>query len=45
MNPSINELRQAYSRGENIAQLLASSNPDADRAEIIEVAYDIQSGS
>lgn len=45
MNPKINELRQAYSKGKNITEILTSSNPEADRAEIIEVAYDIQSGS
>jgi len=45
MNPRINELRKAYGKGENIIQILTSSYPNADRAEIIEVAYDIQSGS
>lgn len=45
MQPNISELRQAYGRGENITQLLSISNPDLDRSEIIEIAYDIQSGS
>ena len=45
MQPNISELRQAYGRGENIAQLLTNSNPNLDRSEIIEIAYDIQSGS
>jgi Methyltransferase domain len=45
MSLNINELRQAYSRGENIVQLLTNRNPDLDRSEIIEIAYDIQSGS
>jgi ubiquinone/menaquinone biosynthesis C-methylase UbiE len=45
MKPNIGELRQAYSRGDNITQLLTNSNPNLDRSEIIEIAYDIQSGS
>ena len=45
MQPNISELRQAYGRGENIAQLLTNSNPNLDRSEIIEIAYDIQTGS
>jgi len=45
MQPNISELRQAYGRGENISQLLTNSNPNLDRSEIIEIAYDIQSGS
>ena len=45
MQPNISELRQAYGRGENIAQLLANSNSGLGRSEIIEIAYDIQSGS
>lgn len=45
MQPNISELRQAYSRGENITQLLTNSNPGLDRSVIIEIAYDIQSGS
>jgi hypothetical protein len=45
MKPNISELRQAYSRGDNITQLLTKSNPGLDRSEIIEIAYDIQSGS
>jgi hypothetical protein len=43
--PAINELRKAYGRGENITQLLARTHPDLDRSEIIEIAYDMQSGS
>lgn len=45
MQPNISELRQAYSRGENITQILTNSNPGLGRSEIIEIAYDIQSGS
>jgi len=45
MKPTISELLQAYSRGENITQLLTNSKPNLDRSEIIEIAYDIQSGS
>lgn len=45
MKPNINELRQAYSRGGNITHILMTSHPDLDRSEIIEIAYDIQSGS
>jgi len=45
MQFNISELRQAYGRGENVAQLLTNSNPNLDRSEIIEIAYDIQSGS
>ena len=45
MNIDINELRKAFSRGENIVHLLSIANPDLDRAEVIEAAYDIQSGS
>ena len=43
-NLSINDLRQAYSRKENITKLL-SQQRGMDREEVIEVAYDIQSGS
>jgi len=45
MQPNISELRQAYSRGENITQLLTNSFPGLTRQEIIEIAYDIQTGS
>jgi len=45
MQPSINDLRQAYEKGENITQLLAASQPELIRQDIIEIAYDIQSGS
>jgi len=45
MQPNISELRQAYGRGENITQLLTNSNPGLARSEIIEIAYDLQSGS
>lgn len=41
---SIEELRQAYSRNENITKLL-SAQGGMEREEVIEVAYDIQSGS
>jgi hypothetical protein len=42
---SLSDLRNAYAKGENIVQLLADSNPTMDRQEVIEIAYDIQSGS
>lgn len=42
---NIGELRSMYSRGENIASFLSSSRPDLARQEIIEIAYDIQTGS
>ena len=45
MQPNISVLRQAYSRGENITELLTKSHPELDRQEIIEISYDIQSGS
>ena len=45
MQPDINKLRQAYAKGENITQLLTASYPGLGRQEIIEIAYDIQSGS
>jgi len=45
MKPNISELRQAYSRGDNITQLLTNSNPSLARFEIIEIAFGIQSGS
>ena len=45
MQPDINKLRQAYAKGENITQLLTESHPGLGRQEIIEIAYDIQSGS
>ena len=41
---SIDELRKAYARKENIAQLL-SEQGGLNREEVIEIAYDIQSGS
>ena len=41
---SIDELRKAYARQENIANLL-SKQGGLDREEVIEIAYDIQSGS
>ena len=43
--PSISELRQVYSRGGNIIHFLSAARPDLGRSEIIEIAYDIQSGS
>lgn len=43
-NLSINDLRQAYARNKNITKLL-SENGDWDREEVIEIAYDMQSGS
>jgi hypothetical protein len=43
--PSIADLRDAYGRGENIIRLLESSNFGLAKSEIIEIAYDIQSGS
>jgi hypothetical protein len=42
---SIGELRQMYSRGDNIVGFLSSARPGLGRSEIIEIAYDIQSGS
>lgn len=41
---SVNSLRQAYARKENIAKLLAEQG-QLEREEVIEIAYDIQSGS
>lgn len=41
---NINDLRQAYARNENITKLLSSSG-QLKREEVIEIAYDIQSGS
>ena len=41
---TINELRKAYTRGENISRLL-SEKGCLNREEVIELAYDIQSGS
>ena len=41
---NIGDLRQAYQRKENIAQLL-SEQGWVDREEVIEISYDIQSGS
>jgi hypothetical protein len=45
MQPDITELHKAYSRGENIIQLLTNKHPNLTRTEIIEISYDIQSGS
>jgi hypothetical protein len=47
IRPNIEMLREAYSRGENITQLLSATyrETDFDRQDIIEIAYDIQSGS
>ena len=42
---NINKLRQAYAKGENITKLLSEKNPELERQEVIEIAYDIQSGS
>ena len=41
---SINELREAYAQKLNITKLL-SEQKDLNREEVIEIAYDIQSGS
>jgi hypothetical protein len=41
---SIKDLRQAYARNENITKLL-SGQEGLSREEVIEIAYDIQSGS
>ena len=41
---SINDIRQAYARSENLVKLL-SEQGDLDRDGVIEIAYDIQSGS
>ena len=43
-NLDINSLRQAYARNENITKLLTQQGV-LERQEIIELAYDIQSGS
>lgn len=45
MNPRINELRHAFDKGLNITEFLMNQYPDESRAEIIEISYDIQSGS
>lgn len=45
LQPNIYEIRQAYERGENIAQLLSKQHPGMPRQEVIELAYDVQSGS
>jgi hypothetical protein len=45
IRPNIHELRQAYERGENIAQLLTRQLPALPRQEVIELAYDLQAGS
>lgn len=45
MKLNVNELRHAYAKGDNITQLLTTSHPGLDRQEIIEISYDIQSGS
>jgi ubiquinone/menaquinone biosynthesis C-methylase UbiE len=45
MNPNVNELRRAYTHGENVTALLTKTHPGLGRDEIIELAYDIQSGS
>jgi len=42
---NLNELRKAYERGENITEILTITQPGLNRSEIIEIAYDIQSGS
>jgi hypothetical protein len=42
--PNIGDLRQAYNRNENITKLLARQG-QLERQEVIEIAYDIQSGS
>ena len=42
MKPNISELRQAYSRGDNITQLLTNSNAGLARSEIIEIALPIK---
>ena len=43
--PSIKSLREAFERGVNISHLLKNKNPNINKAEIIEIAYDIQAGS
>jgi hypothetical protein len=42
---SINELRRAYYRGDNIIQILSGKTEGLLRQDIIEIAYDIQAGS
>ncbi len=44
-HPKIKDLRNAHERGENVTKLLCKNNPDLSRSDIIEIAYDIQSGS
>jgi|688.fasta_scaffold32579_2 hypothetical protein len=41
---SINDLRKAYARNENITKLL-TEHGQMEREEVIEIAYDIQTGS
>jgi hypothetical protein len=45
VHPTINDLRKAYLQGLNIIQLLEDSGSCLERSDIIEIAYDIQSGS
>jgi len=43
--PNIADLRHAYQRQENITKILSEVGIGLERAEIIEIAYDIQAGS
>jgi hypothetical protein len=43
--PNIADLRHAYRRQENITKILSGVSIGLERAEIIEIAYDIQAGS
>ena len=45
MNLSIIDLKRAYNNSENIIELLSKNEPHLTRSQIIEIAYDIQSGS
>jgi hypothetical protein len=45
MQPTINGLRNSFARGENIIELLKNGFPGLDQSDVIELAYDIQSGT
>lgn len=42
---SLNAIRAAYERGENITQLLRKKDADYNSIEAIEIAYDLQAGT
>lgn len=43
--PNIEVLRQAFLAGRNIADLLTNNNPNLSREDIVEISYEIQSGT